>query len=160
MNMALSWRFACPGRAQSSGWSRRSAGVRRGDSLRSYAHPYDPRRQALQDRKGFKKPQEPGRRDRPGGPQYARNHLILNKYLNCLGDFNGKFPPGLDARETFIRRTRLAQQGLRQQIGGRDGVLNRQIDADAADRRHGVSGVADAQKAGLVPQRQTVDGNA
>jgi hypothetical protein len=42
-------------------------------------------------------------------------------------------------------------------ISRRDRVLNRQIDADAADRRHGMRGVSNAQKRGLVPKRQPVD---
>ena len=40
----------------------------------------------------------------------------------------------------------------RQQIGGRDRVLNREIDADAADRRHRMRGVADAEQPRARPR--------
>src|SRR5260370_13814579 len=42
---------------------------------------------------------------------------------------------------------RAGAQRLCQNVGGRDRVLNGEIDADAADGRQGVSGVADAQQA-------------
>ena len=57
----------------------------------------------------------------------------------------------------FASVTFLSQQRQRQDIGGRDGVLNREIDADAADRRHGVGRIADAEQPGPVPLLQTVD---
>ena len=42
-------------------------------------------------------------------------------------------------------------------IGGGDRVLDREVDADAADRRHGVGGIADRQQAGPMPARQPVE---
>ncbi|GGN73526.1 hypothetical protein GCM10011610_16090 [Nocardia rhizosphaerihabitans] len=38
-----------------------------------------------------------------------------------------------------------------QNARGRDGILHGEIDADAADRRHRVRGIADARQAGHVP---------
>ena len=38
-----------------------------------------------------------------------------------------------------------------QEVGGGDGVLDGEVDADAADGGHGVGGVADAEQAGPVP---------
>ena len=38
-----------------------------------------------------------------------------------------------------------------------DGILNREIDADAADRRHCVRRVADAEQAGTMPALEPVD---
>ncbi len=43
--------------------------------------------------------------------------------------------------------------------GGGHGVLNGEVDADAADGRHGVGGVADAEQAGAVPACEAVDLN-
>src|ERR1700686_2050007 len=43
-------------------------------------------------------------------------------------------------------------------ICGGDGVLNGEIDADAADGRHGVGGVADAEEAAAGPVAQAIDG--
>src|SRR6185369_13036914 len=37
-----------------------------------------------------------------------------------------------------------------------DRVLNREVDADATDRRHRMSGVADAQQPRAVPRSQTI----
>ncbi len=45
----------------------------------------------------------------------------------------------------------------RHQIGGRHRILNREIDADAADRRHRMRGVADAKQPGTGPAVQPVD---
>ena len=44
-----------------------------------------------------------------------------------------------------------------QQVGGRDRVLHREVDADAADRRHRMRGVADAQQPRPRPALQPVD---
>ena len=46
---------------------------------------------------------------------------------------------------------------LPQQIRRRDRVLHRQVHADAADRRHRVRGIAEAQQAWPVPGREAVD---
>ena len=51
----------------------------------------------------------------------------------------------------------LSNNGSGQDIRGGDRVLDREIDADAADRRHRMRGVADAQKPRPVPKRQPVD---
>ena len=50
----------------------------------------------------------------------------------------------------------VAQLG-REQVGRRDRVLDREVDADAADRRHRVRRVADAEQPGLRPLREPVD---
>jgi len=42
-------------------------------------------------------------------------------------------------------------------VGGGDGVLNSEVDADAADGRHGVGSVADGEEAGQVPAGEVVD---
>ena len=42
-------------------------------------------------------------------------------------------------------------------VGGGDGVLQGDVDADAADGRHGVRGVADAEQAGEPPAFEVVD---
>jgi len=50
-------------------------------------------------------------------------------------------------------------QGGDENICGGDGVLNGEIDADAADGRHGVGGVADAEQAAAGPVAQAIDGD-
>ena len=44
-----------------------------------------------------------------------------------------------------------------QPVRGRDRVLDGEVDAHAADRRHRVRGVADAEQTGPVPAGQPVD---
>ena len=44
-----------------------------------------------------------------------------------------------------------------QQVRGRDRVLHGEIDADAANRRHRMRGIADAQQAGPRPALQPID---
>ena len=68
----------------------------------------------------------------------------------------GKFPPALNGLEILVGNL-AAQQGRRQDVGGGDGVLDCEIDADAADRGHRVRGIADAQQAGSVPVPQPID---
>ena len=53
-----------------------------------------------------------------------------------------------------------ATQYRSKNVCGGDGVLNGEIDADAADRRHGVRAIADAQQAGTRPFAQAIDANA
>ena len=59
------------------------------------------------------------------------------------------------ARCSFV--TASARAAARPDIGGGHRVLHREIDADAADRRHGVRGVADAEQARPMPLPQPVD---
>ena len=47
-------------------------------------------------------------------------------------------------------------QRFEKNIGCRHGILNGEIDTDTADRRHGVGGVADAQKTRPKPVEQSV----
>ena len=44
-----------------------------------------------------------------------------------------------------------------EEIRGGDGILNGEVDADAADGRHGVSGVSDAEQARGVPATEVID---
>src|ERR1041385_7879418 len=46
---------------------------------------------------------------------------------------------------------------MREYVGGRDGVLNCEIDANTADGRHCVRGVADAEEARAIPLAQAID---
>jgi hypothetical protein len=48
-------------------------------------------------------------------------------------------------------------EGFGEAVGGGDRVLQRDVDADAADGGHGVCGVADAEEPGEVPAVEDVD---
>src|SRR5205807_1170100 len=54
---------------------------------------------------------------------------------------------------------RSAPQGLGEKIRCRDRILNRDIDADASDRRHGVCRITDAQQSQTAPLPQPVHGD-
>src|SRR5215831_10352231 len=43
-----------------------------------------------------------------------------------------------------------------QYVGGGDGVLNRKVDPDTSNRRHGVRRIADANESGTIPAAQTI----
>jgi hypothetical protein len=77
------------------------------------------------------------------------------------------FLPGLDDRVGNRRRSCTlwssgstsspARERAGEDVGRGDRVLDREVDADAADRRHGVGGIADRQQARPVPAGQPVE---
>jgi hypothetical protein len=82
----------------------------------------------------------------------------VGKDLNRLGHAGGKFAAGLDFLEVGIGGGS-GGQGRDENICGGDGVLNSEVDADAADGGHGVGGIADAEKAAAGPVAQAIDGD-
>ena len=52
-----------------------------------------------------------------------------------------------------------ARELRRQNIGRRHRILHRDVDADAADRRHRVRGISDAEQSRPRPALQPVDGD-
>ena len=59
-------------------------------------------------------------------------------------------------RGEMLRRELARPKRLRQKTGRGDGVGDGQVDADTADRRHGVCGIADAEQPVAVPPAQAV----
>src|SRR5215472_4674379 len=55
---------------------------------------------------------------------------------------------------------RASEQAGRQDIGGGNRILHREIYPDTADRRHRMRGIADAQQPRPVPDAQAIDRNA
>jgi hypothetical protein len=96
-------------------------------------------------------------------PAFADNGTPLDEVedeeLHGLGHLGRPLPPFLYLRERRLRHRALAQR-LPQDVGGGHRVLNGEIDADAADRRHGMRRIANAQKARTPPALQPVDGDA
>ena len=80
----------------------------------------------------------------------------LNEDLDGLHQPRRQHAPLLHLAQ-HLERNRPLLQRPGKNIGRGDCVLNGEIDADAADRRHGVGRVADAQQAGLIPALQPVD---
>ena len=91
-------------------------------------------------------------------PSRSTRPITLFCTINCraLGDAGRKHAPLLHTAEVILAQ-HPGRERLPQDVRRRDRVLHREIDADAADGRHGVRGIADAQKARAVPAIQPVD---
>ena len=76
--------------------------------------------------------------------------------LKTLGDGGGEGASPLHRGEVSGAYS-VGEQWCGQQPSGGDGVLNGQVDPDAASRGHGMGGVADAQQAVGVPAVQAVE---
>src|SRR6185437_14079609 len=76
--------------------------------------------------------QDARRPQRPGAAQHRIDQAFLDGDLDALRDFGGEGPALLDGGEDrFVDRTAL--QRAAQRVGGGDGILDREVDADAAD---------------------------
>src|SRR5215475_5002493 len=122
------------------------------------ANSHDVRRKAPQDGKPVQcfEHRRGGRALLAG--QYAADDPVLNKELNALDDAHRKNSPLLNRRKFLIARPATVQRFVKKVRGG-DCILDRQIDSDATDRRHGVRRIADAQKAGPIPLLHPVNRN-
>jgi hypothetical protein len=81
---------------------------------------------------------------------------VVDEDLEGLSDAGGEFAAMLDVREGEFGDDPGGQDGC-EDAGGSNGVLNGEVDADAADGGHGVGGVADAEEAGEVPAGEAID---
>ena len=91
-----------------------------------------------------------------GGVAEGADEQVVDDDLKGLGDACGEFAAALDVGEGELGDD-AGLEGGGEDAGGGDGVLNGEVDADAADGRHGVGGVADAEQAGAVPAGEAVD---
>ena len=96
--------------------------------------------------------------DRCFASQGRFDEAAVREDLKCLSHFGGEFPAFLDFVEMLINGAAILQR-LPQNVGGGDCVLNGDIDANAANGRHGVSGIADAEKSRPRPVAQAIDGD-
>ena len=85
-----------------------------------------------------------------------RDDPSLNQHLEPLGDARGELTPPLHQAQV-VRGEPPQAQGFGEQVRRGDRVLDREVDADAADRGHRVGGVPDAEQARPVPPAQAVD---
>ena len=132
------------------GVTRRSArlreGVRRVHMLGPDAHADQPRRDAAQEWKHAEDPDQEWRLRPLLTVQYLADELLLDRELHPLREAYRKGAPLLDRLKVGVRHG-AGPERRRQPVGGGDRVLHRDIDADAADRRHRVRGIADADAA-------------
>ena len=70
----------------------------------------------------------------------------------CGRRFRGSAAPARDRAGEGVGEQRFGED-----VGGGDGVLNGDVDADASDGGHGVGGVADAEESGRGPLDEAVD---
>jgi len=88
----------------------------------------------------------------------GRDDSILHQDLQALDDAGRGQSSPLDLLQVLERQAPVAQR-RRQDVRGGHRVLDREVDPDAADGRHRVRGVAEAEEPRAVPRGQAVDEN-
>src|SRR5690606_35634300 len=126
------------------------------DVLAADAKPDDARRDALENGKTLHQAQQSRRLRYGRAVEVPADDPVLNGHLQSLGHARRPQAPALDSFERAVRHLMLAQR-RGEDVGGGNRVLNSEIDADAADRRHRVGRVTDGEEAGLRPLLEPVD---
>ncbi|MCU1225786.1 MAG: hypothetical protein JWQ42_3879 [Edaphobacter sp.] len=80
----------------------------------------------------------------------------MDRDLECLRDAGGEFAAVLDVAQSELGDDAGGERGG-EDAGCGYSVLDGEVDTDAADRGHGVSGVSDAEEAGTVPAGEAID---
>jgi hypothetical protein len=96
--------------------------------------------------------------DRPRLTQYSGNDPALHGDLQPLRHASGELATPLDLAELGEVEPSFPQR-FEKNIGCGHGILDREIDADAADRRHGMGGIANTQQTRPKPIDQPVHAN-
>src|SRR3712207_468767 len=123
--------------------------------LRSDSKSDQPGRDPAQKREVRAQPDQERRRDRARTTQNPRDEPILNEDLNPLRDARRQLAPLLHLTQ-MDRGEAALTQGRSQPVRRGHGVLDRQIDADSADRRNRMRRIADAEETWAVPLTQSV----
>jgi hypothetical protein len=123
--------------------------------LRAHAHADEPGRHAAQQREPIEQAQGPGHANRLVRRQDRPDQAVLHRELHALHHAHGPLSAALHPLQRGEVELVVAQRPRQQPRRG-DGVLHGQVDADAADRRHRVRRVADAQQARPGPVAQPV----
>jgi len=85
---------------------------------------------------------------------------LLDAYLQGLGDAGRKGPADLQPGENGHRYIGLIAQGPPQEVSGRHGILDSQVNADASYGRHRMGSISDTDQAFPVPGVEMVYFNA
>ena len=96
-----------------------------------------------QQRHPSEEPHREGRRHLCGACQHPAYHPVLQDHLEPLRRARRKLAATLHGLELPLGNRTLEKPRCENVRRG-DGVLNREVDPDATDRRHRMSGVADA----------------
>ena len=100
------------------------------------------------------------RRLRPlAGLEDAADDPLLDRELQPLRELHRRGAPGLDRLKILVRRLARAERAG-EPVGRGDRVLHRDIDPHAADRRHRMRGIADADEPGPRPFSQPIHRDA
>ena len=113
-------------------------------------------RQIAQRRKVLRYLEDDGRVHLGRAGQDPGDDGILDEDLELLGRTGREIAPSLDLVQV-LQRHRAAAQARGQNVGGRDRILDGKVHTDAADRRHCMIGIADAEQAGPGPFLDTID---
>src|SRR6185436_9372708 len=133
--------------------------VRALEAVRMGPEGHHPRRDVAQERRGQEQADGQGRRERPLVLQRFADDAVLDGGLHALDLRHHRLAPPLHFGQVgFLDRPPRAQL-LRQHVRGLDRVPDRVVDADAADGRHGVRGVAYEEQTRLVPPGEPVRGH-
>src|SRR6516165_2603827 len=109
-----------------------------------------------QYRKPSYKPQQKWKLQWGRASEHPTDHSVLYRDLKFLRCPSGKTQPALDGFK--IRLVGASRSQLwSQNVGCRNGILNRQIDPDTTNGRHGMRGVSNAQQARAKPFLQPVN---
>ena len=127
--------------------------------FRADAEADEPRRDSPERWNFSQQAQGERRRERSGAAQHPGNDPALDGDLQPLRHARRPLAPLLDLAQAIDGEVSLPQR-FEKNVGCRHGILDREIDADAADRRHGVSGVANAQQTRPMPIDQSVHTNS
>jgi hypothetical protein len=98
----------------------------------------------LQDRVAAQRPQDQGWLGREAAGQQGGEEAVLDGALSPLDEHGRQHAAKLDPRQVPARQGSVPQ-GPGEEVGGGDGVVDGQVDADPTDGGHGMGGVADAQ---------------
>ena len=123
--------------------------------LGSDSDPYQPRRNRLQRGEAGEQPQREGDSQLSRRSEHARDDSVLDQHLNPLGHAGGELAPGLHLPQISFRQAPSSER-FGEDVRRRHRILDGEVDPHAADRRHGVGGVADAEQARPVPAAQPV----
>ena len=127
--------------------------LRRVNMLGPKSHPNHSRRNPAQHRPPSHQLQKSWKRRPLMTREQAADESILDENLQPLSHAGGKLAAGLDFAQR-IDADWLSAQARGENIGGRDRVLNREVDSHPSDRRHRMRRIADAEQPGTKPRRK------
>ena len=138
------------------GMTKSGQNLRRMHMLGAEAHADQPRRKPPQKREPVEQREHEGRARLRGHAEHIADDALLHEELHRLSHLGRPLAALLHLGQQLLSHESRAQR-LGKNIGSGDGILNGEVDADAADRGHGVGRIADAEQPRPAPALETVD---